>query len=706
MDTRQDRAESAVKVRRERALVSRLARTTSRIVAKDWIGHLEAAIQKAIDDGPPPKQSMTQPLWREHCIGKVAPRALALLICDAVLRPRPEDKDLTDWAEQRGAPSCQTVANDIGGALKLGASLPRAERKRLRDTVGMELLNIAFFAGLIGPLQSGVKGTAARCVLSDEAQAQLAEIHTALILSGELLAEQPVFSRPAPLIDMRANWRGLEPPVNEAPDVIKAVHGMQSVEWRINQPLLLRLLGDKDPTAEVRKALSAYAEVVDARNTARSAHREATTAAGSKPSKYHARKVAGLTASLKVSTDALKAARAALDHWITLLQATALQGKTFWYRVRLDYRGRLYQIGGRLQYTSGDDLARALLEFANGAPLNDQGREHLTKFIAGLKPDDDPYRLQAATLALESSVCHFPVALDCTQSGLQTYALLMRDKDLGAKANVYRSGNPADVHPELGLQWSDLPADHPQSATQDFYGLVAKDVNVAGIDRRDIKALGNPQIYGAGLLLQTKRLAERLGRDPSDKTVRKDAKKIRAAILRLAPAFATLSAWLRGVAALASANNLPVRWEHSDGFVVLQDSRRLKKGRDHFYLPGHKRSIDYATKEPSEAIDTHAQERQAAANYVHSYDAMLLREVLRGALSARLAVACAHDSFACHPNELATLRALMVEALGTAYSDSPLARLHGELQAQRVFELPGAHIPQMDAGFQYGDLAT
>jgi DNA-directed RNA polymerase len=206
--------------------------------------------------------------------------------------------------------------------------------------------------------------------------------------------------------------------------------------------------------------------------------------------------------------------------------------------------------------------------------------------------------------------------------------------------------------------------------------------------------------------LQTKRLAEWTGREPPDKTVRKDAKKIRAAILRLAPAFASLSAWLRGVAALASANNLPLRWEHADGFVVLQDSRRLKKGRDQFYLPGHKRSIDYGTKEPTEAIDTHAQERQAAANYVHSYDAMLLREVLRGALSARLGVACAHDSFACHPNELGTLRGLMVGALSAVYSDSPLVRLRSELEAQGVFNLPAAHIPQMDAGFSRGDLAT
>ena len=337
------------------------------------------------------------------------------------------------------------------------------------------------------------------------------------------------------------------------------------------------------------------------------------------------------------------------------------------------------------------------------------------EFIGGLKQDDDKHRREAALLAgeLTGEPVHLPVPLDCTQSGLQNYALLMRDAALGAKVNVFRKeGTPEDTALLLSTPLEAWPPEWaPGSAlsgTQDFYGLVAKDVNVKGIDRRVVKALGNPQIYGAGLLLQTQKLAEIQGVDLADraqaKRARKDARKVRLAILEHAPAFRTLSAWLRGCAALAAAHSLPLVWTHADGFVVLQDSRRLKKGRDHFYLPGHKRSIDYGTKDPTEAIDTHAQERRIAANYIHSCDGLYLREVLRQARAKGLPLAVAHDSFACHPNDLPRLKRLMVGALDSVFGQSPLVALWHELDRQGIFALPGAHTPWMDRGFVWGDL--
>jgi DNA-directed RNA polymerase len=45
----------------------------------------------------------------------------------------------------------------------------------------------------------------------------------------------------------------------------------------------------------------------------------------------------------------------------------------FYFPVFLDFRGRLYQDGGVLTYTSGNDLARGLLEFADGEVLDNDG---------------------------------------------------------------------------------------------------------------------------------------------------------------------------------------------------------------------------------------------------------------------------------------------------------------------------------------------
>jgi hypothetical protein len=713
MDNRQSRAQSAVKERREKALAARLARTSSRAAIKDWIGHVEKKIQEAIDAGPPTDKRKTQPLWPSYC-QTVSARRLALLICDAVLRPRREEDELEDWAEQRRPATWQTVAGDIGTALAIPGA-DRRERKHRRDTVGMELLNIAFLAGLISKPQSGVKGRSAPCTLSDVAQGQLAEIYTALVLSGELLAEQPVFDRPAPIVNVRPNWRGAcETPANDSATVIEAVNAMQSTAWRVNKRMLHHLIKSKDPAAEVRKASAKIQAAEEDAKPVRKLLRAALKEGAGKPSKVQARKIGAARKKLVPYVTAIKRCEETLREWFTLLQATALEGKTFYYRVRFDYRGRVYQVGGRLQYTSGDDLARSLLEFAHGSPLDTLGRGALANYADEQK---DKHRRQAALFALEDKEVHFPVALDCTQSGLQIYALLMRDSELGFRVNVFRKDpEPITESPppaaagraalllHFAKQAAALPA---LSGVQDFYQLVADDVAIKGVDRAVIKALGNPQIYGAGLLLQTDKLAELTGRSADDKQVRREAAKIRAAIFRLAPAFQTLSAWLRAVAALCSAHNLPLRWTHRDGFEVLQDSRRLVKGRDRFYLPGHKRSIDYGTKEPTDIIDTHAQERQVAANYVHSCDGMYLREVLRQSVPAAMgALAVAHDSFACHPNNVARLHGLMLKVLEKVYDESLLVGLWHEINGQGIFGLPTAHSPWMEEGFTRGELAT
>jgi hypothetical protein len=692
MDNRQSRAASAVSERREKAYRSSLARRASSTAVKDWVGHLEMKIQAG--RAMPKDGRMTKPKWLP-ATAAISARSLAVLICDAVLRPRRDDEDLIDWTTRR-PPTCQAVAGDIGAALKLPGG-DRRERKALRETVGMELLNIAFHAGLIAELQSGKKGLAAACVLTAAAQEHLADIYTEIVMSGDLLAEQPVFKRPAPEIDLRANWRGWEEaPANDAPDVVTAFDAMQSVAWRVNECMLAHVLGNKDPAAQVRKAVTDLAAV---------------------KAKTKGWKNLSLRRQMALRK-ALKAAEESLRRWVTVLQATALKGKVFYYRARFDFRGRLYQLGGRLQYTSGDDLARSLLEFAEGRPLDAVGRAALANYADSLKPDKDPYRRQAALYALNSPVCRFPAALDCTQSGLQIYALLMRDADLGAKVNVYRvepepldegapPPPPGDIKKFLRAFGKLAAKSKGLSPVQDFYQLVADDVAIPDIGRDIIKALGNPQIYGAGLNHQVKTLALLLERPQNDKTVRKHARTIREAIFRLAPGFRILSAWLRGCAALAAAQNLPLRWTHADGFEILQDSRRLVKGRDRFYLPGHERSIDYGTKKPTDVIDTHAQERAIAANYVHSCDGAYLREILRCATGARLgAVAVAHDSFACHPNELPRLHSLMVRRLDAIYSKSLLVKLWHEFEAQGIFGLPATHTPWMSEGFSLGEVAT
>jgi DNA-directed RNA polymerase len=132
----------------------------------------------------------------------------------------------------------------------------------------------------------------------------------------------------------------------------------------------------------------------------------------------------------------------------------------------------LYQQGGRLQYTSGTDAARSLLEFAHGEPLTSDGYGYLgihvatcygvrgsftdrtvwthenTQAIAAAVADPigstfwhgakEPYRFLAAAHAWvnQSAPVHLPVTADATASAFQHFALLLRDEELGARVNL------------------------------------------------------------------------------------------------------------------------------------------------------------------------------------------------------------------------------------------------------------------------------
>ena len=106
--------------------------------------------------------------------------------------------------------------------------------------------------------------------------------------------------------------------------MIDALDRVQRTGWRICEPILSLVLGSHDPVAEVKRAAGALTR---ARKTK------------SKPG--------------------IKRAKDDLRKWLTVVQAVALRGKTFYFKCRFDYRGRLYQVGSLLGYTGGDDLARA-----------------------------------------------------------------------------------------------------------------------------------------------------------------------------------------------------------------------------------------------------------------------------------------------------------------------------------------------------------
>lgn len=741
------RAQAFLAEKDARKRTATLARRTSSRVLGSWIDRVAQAIQAARDQGMPTDKRQTRPAWLEPgcpCV-LVDSRRLALVVCDAVLRPRRDDPD--DW-EARELPSFLTVAGEIGRSLGINAA-ERQARKADRERVGMELLSIAHDCGLIGPLRPvlprGQKRTreSARVQLSEAAAAQLGEIYTELTLAADAATDQAQFAVPEPLVEVTPNRDGLvDPPVNTTPGVIAALNLIQRTAWRINKPLLDRLVGARNPVAETRRAAQALR---DARRAHARAKRNVSLARKAKRSSQTISKLLAEREKVESHRDDK---RAALRHWLMLVQATALQDKApFYFRHRFDYRGRIYSVGGMLNYTGGDDLARALLEFHQGevcagpnfgiaammlsmhltsmwghgedkAPFQTRlNWAHLNtaRLIAhadGERFDPkleaaEPHRFLAACIAWQRAKrgesVHLPVVFDATSSGLQVYSWLMRDRDLGARVNTFRELPAADPGVE-GVQLA--PVLH---APADLYAEVGA---VAGESDRDaVKKLVIPQIYGAGPAKQARILTEYL-RKPGrarpavdDDEIKRRVASVRGALLECAPAFRLVSRWLRRCAQLFSDKGAPFAWTLPDGFEVLQDSRVIDDSRSAaFYLPHGK--VSYTCRRPTQTVDERAQGRQVAANYVHSLDGAYLREVVRqGASSGVTGWALAHDSFGALPTQALTLRAVLAPAVVAIYGASALMALREQFARQGCFE-PPSHEAELDAGFLRGDLAT
>jgi hypothetical protein len=679
---RHKRAKAKLDARRRATKVMLLHRKHRRSgepqTTRNWLDDLAAAIQAARDAGPPKKKSMTQPLWLqggEHdSISLTSPLRIALIVCDSVLRSyHPDDEDDDDDKP----PSFQTVAAAIGRALgvvgrnSLGY-VDRRQAKRQREQVGLELLQIAATVGLIKPLKKrGAKPTkkggkrqpGQRCELSEGAKRDMALIQARLAIADDLRTDQVLFAPPPPVPEITENWRGWEEtPECTNPEVIRALALAQNTAWRICEPILDEVLGDKDPVAEVTRAVKALQRAQD------------TLAAKLKTMKNAQTKVL----QRAKSKPRIKAAKDDLRKWLTVVQAVSLRGKTFYFKCRFDYRGRLYQVGSLLGYTGGDDLARALLEFAVGEVLPHAvsatmlSRHITSMFGHGESKKSDlerigyalhmpkkprgvpkhPWRYRAAMLAYErykvGATIHTPVAFDCTSSGLQIYSILMRDEALGRRVNMFADASSAE------------------RPLQDIYRVIGDEVRE---ERETIKLLVNPQIYGAGAKRQAKILAAERGHALPTAADKADVRKVRAAVEKLAPAFVTLRDWLKCQAASFSDLGVPFSWTLGDGFKVLQDSRIIKESKAYYCIPGVATQVRYCARDPTEEIDPNKQQMQIAANYIHSFDAYFLREVLRQAGDAGgRSFGLAHDSFAVLPSEGYTLLGVLRKAIWFVYS--------------------------------------
>lgn len=562
-------------------------------------------------------------------------------------------------------PSLLTVAQDIGRLLEVK---PREKA----EAVGGLLLGAAEECGFIAPLtaQERVQGRmpAREIRLSLEAQLQR-ECIEARLAQADIPESRPVFEAPAPVVNISDNPNDRAKAPLPAPEdqVVAALAPIQGTAWRVNQ--------------FIYKALRELAPVV----------------------------------SFDLTEGKHTASLAALE------QAGYMRERRFWYPCRFDWRGRMYQIGGRLQYTSGVDAARALLEFAGGAALTSDGRTYLALHVAtcyGSKESltdrvvwthehtpqileaaadpvgsafwreaKEPYQFLAACDAwakaqTPGALIHLPVAADATSSLLQHYALLLRDVGLGEKVNLTArqlSEQPADFYAGL-VESKNLDRDAVKKGAWCFYGQTKKSL------ARTLLAEGYAPDWPGALT------GAKVVRDGLRKNARgamKLLKRLRAVARQFSPAEATKprKATEKRQASPgrpARAEGSPIAWTLPDHFRVSQANYEATSKMTGVWLMGWAIVNGKRVPKPwllqsrrrvlTDTLSAEDQINGLPANLIHSLDACLLRAIVREAANvSRWGVA--HDCIAVHPNDGEALRQAAQAAVRWLYGPDVLEDL-------------------------------
>jgi len=330
------------------------------------------------------------------------------------------------------------------------------------------------------------------------------------------------------------------------------------------------------------------------------------------------------------------------------------------------------------------------------------------------KDMDSPFCFLASCIALENHledpegyVCHLPVAIDGSCSGLQHFSAMVRDADGGALVNLVPSELPQDVYAAVSkitkaMVEADLVSDDEE--TRRF----AKLWNDFGIDRKLTKR--NVMTFGYGSVESG--FADQLFEDivDLDEETRahfghtgKDtwvammalcrylAKHNMTGIKQTVKGAPVVMEFLQKIAGIMASVNLPVYWTTPMGFPALNAYYKIETARIRTVLWNKGVSVPYMpvvqtgyTKE----LNAHKQRNSISPNFIHSFDAAHLQSVVINCMNVGInAFLLIHDSFAALPNRMDEFSRIVRQSLVDLYETrDPLEDLYYGARAALVVE--------------------
>jgi DNA-directed RNA polymerase, mitochondrial len=413
----------------------------------------------------------------------------------------------------------------------------------------------------------------------------------------------------------------------------------------------------------------------------------------------------------------------------------------------MDWRGRCYPVPTLLN-PQENDIGRALLTFAKGAPLGDHGLNWL--MIHGANTygidkvpfaereawvearQDEIYAVAQDPLAnlsswvdadkpflflafafewarlmdhvrdggeVEDFVSTLPVSWDGSCNGLQNFSAMLRDPIGGKYTNLVPSDRPSDIYAQVAEVASRIVGEDAAN------GEVNANYWLGKIDRKMAKRPTMTLPYGSGRFgFKDQILIELKDRKNSKEGVpyilgnEFFCAKYLAGVMDKALAKVVVKAreamgWLKQVSIIAAQDGLPVQWTSPVGFPVMQEYRTTESSIATITVGG--RTIQFSLLFTGDKLDSRKQAQGIAPNFVHSLDAAhLQRTVVRAHELGIRSFAMVHDSYGTTAGNAQVLQEILRETFVEQYSGNVLEDFANQLRVNLPAEL-AAKIPPL-----------
>lgn len=518
---------------------------------------------------------------------------------------------------------------------------------------------------------------------------------------------------------------------HDMPWVYASVNALQSTAWAVNQGVY-----------GVLKAMweaSSDSAGLPSRNLAELPTRSWSEGEEPTPEALHAWKVDAAKTHEFNAKSASKRLQVVQKLWVAEMMME--RGNRFHYVYNLDWRGRMYPVGPALT-PQGDDVAKSLLQFAQGSRLGDDGAYWLAihgantygvdkvsfaERIQWVEDNTDAILACAADplttrgfwakedeegkCKVESPFCflafcfewaalqahvdagrdqadfvsHIAVAFDGSCNGLQNFSAMLRDPVGGKATGLIPSEKPADIYTEVAKATQaiiDRDAAAGEEVAQRWVGKMTRKLakrNTMTVPYGVTKRGMRDQLFGEDAL-----------KDSPFRSV--DSSYLAAcnfeAIGNVVVAARQAMDWLREAAKVAASTELPVAWTTPAGFLAVQDYREDVGDRVDFTVMGRRYAL--TLNRTGDKLNTRKQSLGISPNFVHSLDAAhLMRTVLFCAQDGVEDFAMIHDSYGVHAGKASLLRDNLRAAFIEQYSEPVLEQFRDALAAQLPEEMRG-----------------